>query len=338
MRRMLLFASLLLVAAAAPAHSALPERQVEDTTFVPKVASPAFTRRQPVVMIDEAHWNQFTMKGSYRAFASLLTQDGLRVIPGVQPFSPELLRTCEVLVVADAIGSQEPLSPSARLSAFPIQECDAVRDWVKQGGSLLLIADHAPYGSAMDSLAVRFGVDFGEGKTFDTRRVEPETGNLGCILFTRALGLLGDHPIMRGRDKTERIDRVATFTGQSLAGPRGSTGLLVLGPSAWDLPGTPDARREATPEAWRMADTTSGLTTPGAVTAVGRFQGLAFGFGRGRVVVLGEASMFGTQFVFGTAARQRKKNRLRIGMNRPDLDDNQQFALNVMRWLARGLN
>ena len=335
MRRMLPFALLLLTVAAAPARS---QRQVEDTTFVPKVVKPAFTGRRPIVMIDEAHRNQFTMKGAYRAFASLLSQDGLQVIPGVQVFSPQLLKTCQVLVVADAVGSAAPLAPSARASAFRITECDAVRDWVKEGGSLLLIADHAPFGSAMDSLAVRFGVDFGKGRTLDTRRVEPETGNIGCILFTRAHDMLGDHPITRGRDKTERIDRVATFTGQSLMGPRGSTGLLVLSPSASDLPTTPDARREATPEARRKADTTSVVTTSGMVTAVGRFQGLAFGFGKGRVVVLGEASMFGSQFVLGMEARRMGKDRLRIGLNRPDLDDNQQFALNVLHWLARNLN
>jgi len=335
MRRMLLFALLLLTVAAAPARS---QRQVEDTTFVPKVAKPAFTRRQPIVMIDEAHRNQFTMKGAYRAFASLLSQDGLRVIPGIQAFSLQLLKTCQVLVVADAVGSAEPSAASARASAFRIPECDAVRDWVKEGGSLLLIADHAPFASAMDSLAVRFGVDFGKGSTLDTRRVEPETGNMGCILFTRAHGLLGDHAITRGRDKTERINRVATFTGQSLMGPPGSTGLLVLSPSALDLPFSPDARREATPEARRKADTTAVVNTPGAVTAVGRFQGLAFGFGKGRVVVLGEASMFGSQFVLGMDARRMEKDRLRIGLNRPDLDDNQQFALNILRWLARELN
>jgi len=335
MGRMLLFALLLLTAAAAPARS---QRQVEDPTFVPKVAMPAFTGRHPIVMIDEAHRNQFTMKQGYRAFASLLSQDGLRVIPGSEAFSPQLLKTCQVLVVADAIGSAAPTAASARASAFRIPECDAVRDWVKEGGSLLLIADHAPYASAMDSLAVRFGVDMGKGYTLDTRRVDPESGNMGCILFARAKRLLGDHAITRGRDKTERIDRVVTFTGQSLAGPRGSVGLLVLSPSALDLPFSPDARREATPKARRMADTAAAVNAPGAVTAVGRFQGLAFGFGRGRVVVLGEASMFGSQFVLGTDARHRGKARLRIGLNRPDLDDNQQFALNVLRWLARELN
>jgi hypothetical protein len=335
MRRMLLFAWLLLAVAAAPARS---QRQVEDTTLVTTVAKPAFTSRAPIVMIDEAHRNLFTMEGAYRAFANLLSQDGLRVIPGVQAFSPQFLKTCQVLVVADAVGSADPSAASARASAFRIPECDAVRDWVKAGGSLLLIADHAPYGSAMDSLAVRFGVDFGKGRTLDTRRVDPETGNVGCILFTRAKDMLGDHAITRGRDKTERINRVTTFTGQSLMGPRGSTGLLVLGPSSWDMPYTPDARRKATPEARRKADTTSVVKRPGSVTAVDRFQGLAFGFGKGRVVVLGEASMFGSKFIFGREARQMRKDRLRIGLNRPDLDDNQQFALNVLRWLARELN
>jgi hypothetical protein len=161
---------------------------------------------------------------------------------------------------------------------------------------------------------------------------------MGCILFRRDLGLLGDHAITRGRNQAERINRVVTFTGQSLTGPRGSTGLLILSPSALDLPFTPDARSEATPEARRKADTTAVVSTSGAVTAVDRFQGLAFGFGKGRVVVLGEASMFGSRFVLGTEAQRMGKDRLRIGLNRPDLDDNRQFALNVLRWLARELN
>ena len=332
MRRTLLTA-LLLLAAAAPARA----QQVEDTTFVPKVAKPAFTDRHPVVLIDEAHNDFITSGGFYRSFAALLREDGLLVMPGRQPFSPGLLRVCRVLVVADALGAKDPKSPAASASAFPGSECDVVRDWVKGGGSLLLIADHAPFGSAMDSLAVRFGVDLGKGYTVDTRRVDPETGNIGCVLFTRDLGLLGDHPITRGRDRSERIDRVATFTGQSLLGPPGSAGLLVLSPSAADLPFSQDARRTATPEALRRADTTNVVTTPGAVTAVGRFQGVAFSFGKGRVVVLGDAAMFGSQFVFGQDARERGKDRLRIGLNRPDLD-NQQFALNILRWLAGVLN
>ena len=327
-------AVLLTLTLATPAGA---QRQVEDTTFVPKVARPAFTGRHPVVMLDEAHHNQFTMGGLYRAFATLLREDGLRVVPGRQPFTAALLETCQVLVVADAVPTTRVRDESARTSAFRPAECDAVRDWVRQGGSLLLVADHAPFASAMDSLARRFAVDMGKGHTMDTRRVDPETGNYGCILFTRAHGRIGDHPITRGRRADERVNRVVTFTGQSLKGPPGSVDLLVLGPSSWDLPFSPDARRTADPEALRKADTSGVLATPGAVSAVDRAQAVAFAFGRGRVVVLGDGAMLGSQVVLGVEAQRQGKERLRLGLNRPDLD-NQRFALNVVRWLAHALN
>jgi hypothetical protein len=34
---------------------------------------------------------------------------------------------------------------------------------VNQGGALLLIADHAPYGAAAGALALRFGIEMGTG-------------------------------------------------------------------------------------------------------------------------------------------------------------------------------
>jgi hypothetical protein len=41
-------------------------------------------------------------------------------------------------------------------------------------------------------------------------------------------GLLTDHPITKGRDVSERINRVMTFTGQSITGTPGSIALLKL--------------------------------------------------------------------------------------------------------------
>lgn len=317
---------------------AFPARaqQLEDTTWVPRVANPAFARRHPLVLVDAAHHDQFTADVQYRGFAELLRADGLTVAPNRQPFTPASLASCAVLVIADASPTPEVMSAVARGPAFRPAECNAVRDWVREGGALLLIADHAPFASAMDSLATRLGVDMGKGMTVDTRRVDKETGNMGCILFTREMGGIGDHAITRGRGRAERVQRVATFTGQSLQGPPGSTALLELGPSSWDIPASPDARRTASPEALRRADTTTVVKTAGAVPAVGRSQAVAFRYGKGRVVVLGDAALFGTQFVTGAPARRMGKEMLRIGMNRPDLD-NQQFALNVVRWLARAL-
>jgi hypothetical protein len=331
--------AILLLAPVAPGAGAREpvQAQVPDTTYVPKVSRPAFVRRHPVVMVDEAHHNHFTAGGYYRGFAALLEADGLRVVRGERPFSPSSLAGCEILVVADACGSSDPELPQARRSAFRAEECYAVRDWVRQGGSLLLVADSAPFASAMDSLARRFGVDMAKGYAVDTRRVDPEMNNLGCILYRRELGMLGDHAILRGRDRSERVNRVVVFSGQSLAGPPGSRGLLEMGTSAWDVPFTPDARRETDPGLRARMDTTSVPKNPGSVPALGRFQGLAFGFGRGRVVVLGDGAMLSAQFLVGHEARRRGKEWLLIGLNRTDLD-NERFALNVVRWLGRVLD
>jgi hypothetical protein len=55
----------------------------------------------------------------------------------------------------------------------------------------------------------------------------------------------------------------------------------------------------------------------------GRAQAIALPFGRGRVVVAGEAAMFTEQdFPWGD----------RVGLTS---DDAQQFALNVLHWLTR---
>ncbi|MCZ6794189.1 MAG: hypothetical protein O7J95_11315, partial [Planctomycetota bacterium] len=62
--------------------------------------------------------------------------------------------------------------------------------------------------------------------------------------------------------------------------------------------------------------------------AKGRAQGLALEFGKGRVVVLGEAGFLSAQLV---GPRRRP-----FGMNVPGTD-NRQLALNLMRWLARHL-
>jgi hypothetical protein len=58
-------------------------------------------------------------------------------------------------------------------------------------------------------------------------------------------------------------------------------------------------------------------------------------FGRGRVVILGEAAMFSAQVIRSTQAGQTRESRM--GMNVPGNDD-KQFALNVLRWLSGLLN
>jgi len=277
-------------------------QQQADSTFDTRVSRPAYTTLHPKVSFDEAHHNFHTANGRYKPFADLITNDGYEVIPNKEIFQQQALQKFDILVIANARGADDPNSPLVGSPAFTEQECDAVRDWVRAGGALLLIADHAPAGAAAANLGARFGVDMSKGFTGDTANFERVTLDVSWIVFSRQNKALGDHPITRGRDESERINRVMSFTGQSLKGPSGSSAILKLSAAAYDV------LEFSAPQ------------QPNTASAMGRAQAVAMPFGKGRLVVFGEAAMLTAQ------------NR-NFGMNYPGLD-NRQLVLNVMHWLS----
>lgn len=335
------FGNILLIVLALPPGFVLgwtASQQVADPDFKARVVRPAYTTEHPKVLFDEAHFNFHTIDGRYRPFAELITSDGYDVTPNKQKFAAGTLKGFQLLVIANALGAERQNSPDAGQSAFSDSECNAVRDWVKSGGSLLLIADHAPFGSAADSMAKRFDVSMSKGTTIDPAHHAAD-GNAGFLIFSRDNGLLADHPITRGRDQSERIDNVMSFTGQSLKGPDGSFAFLKLADSAMDRqPPSKDAppvKLDRFPDGRPLpADMNVYSRAPGPeVSAAGRAQGIAFAYGNGRVVVLGEAAMLSAQIIKGQAAQMMGKDVIQMGMNRPGID-NKQLALNIVHWLS----
>jgi hypothetical protein len=138
---------------------------------------------------------------------------------------------------------------------------------------------------------------------------DPVTDNWGFLLFSRDNGLLGDHPITRGRADSERVGRVVSFTGQALKAPPAAVPLLILSPTA----------RLYTKA--RSADNDF-------ISAAGQCQGAALEFGRGRVVVLGEAAMLTSQKATGLTGE------FHFGLDWPGAD-NRRLALNIVHWLSR---
>ena len=277
-------------------------QQLPDPEFNTSVENPAYKREGPRVMFDEAHHNFHTTEGRYKPFVDLMMNDGYRVIRNRQSFSKQRLDSYKILVIANALGAEEDDDKGADDSAFNEAEITAVHDWVKDGGALLLIADHAPFGGAAAALANKFGVDMSKGYTFDPQNsVE---GSPTQLIFSRENKLLGSHPITEGRNENERIKLVRSFTGQSLKGPEGSAGILNLASTAFDRPA--------------YADETS-------ASAAGRTQAVAFKFGKGRVMVQGEAAMLSAQIAGA--------DKHPMGMNVPG-NDNRQYALNLMHWLS----
>lgn len=301
MKKLIIF---FLIAAALSVSTISFAQQVADPNFDTKVAHPAYKKNGPKVLFDEAHNNFHTAGGRYKPFADLITSDGYQVTPNKEKFSAAVLKSFKILVISNALGAPQMNLPEAGNSAFTDAECDAVRDWVKSGGALLLIADHAPAGGAAQILGDRFGVNMSKMYTADPENYEKDTDNRGFIVYTRESGRLADHAITRGRNDAERVNKIIAFTGQSLKGPPDSFAFMKLADSAVDaMPG-------------QNSNPTS---------AAGRAQGIVLKLGKGRVVLLGEAAMLSAQLA--------GPDKMPFGMNRPGID-NRQLALNIMHWLS----
>lgn len=143
--------------------------QSYDPNYIaPTPASPAGTETR--VYIDAAHNNFHTADCRYKPFADLLRNDGYVVKSFNHAFSPESLSDIKILVISNPVNdSNTPESNwvSPILSAFTDDEIDAVVNWVEEGGSLMLIADHYPFAGAVENLAKRFGLTVDNGYNFD---------------------------------------------------------------------------------------------------------------------------------------------------------------------------
>lgn len=304
----------------------LGAQQVADTSFNPPVPNPAYKEGAgPLILLDEAHHNFHTVNGRYTAFAKLARRDGYRVAGNSEKFSAKSLTDARILVIANALNKRNADGQWSlpTPSAFDKKEIEAVREWVRSGGSLLLISDHMPFPGAMGDLADVFGAHMMNGFAFDHDVVmtggrgrgrgraaapagggNPNAGN-GIFVHTRKDGAIGDHEITRG------IDSVKVFTGQGFRIDSGRPLLTITRNAVMLLPTV----------AWEFTPTTRSMS------ARGLLQGAAIPFGSGRVAVFAEAAMFSAQ-VTGP-------NRAPMGMNDPAAAQNPLFLLNVLHWLSK---
>ncbi len=139
--------------------------QVPDVNFDVSVTQPA--AKGTKVLFDEAHHNFHTTEGRYQPFAGLMRNDGCVITPNREPFTPGSLKPHRLLVIANALRAAIMGAPEAGNPAFTERECAAVRDWIRGGCALLLIADHAPMGAAVERLAREFGVVMSNAYTSD---------------------------------------------------------------------------------------------------------------------------------------------------------------------------
>jgi hypothetical protein len=242
------------------------------------------TGQGPTVLVDASHHNHHKIESSYQPFANLLRADGYIVNSTGQTFEPAALNTTDVLVIA-----------SARRQIWPDQVA-IIKNWVIDGGSLLLVVDHQPYTTPSIKFASEFGIELLDGTALysGTDRKQP-------IVFSKKTGTLTDHSLLEG------IETITTFSGTSFELNVPGEPLLIFTDGA-------------------VVNKLLINKTSSNIDASGQLQGAVLKLGNGKVAVFSEAGMF--------TAQLSKYSRQPMGMNHPSAADNASLLLNVMRWLS----
>ena len=280
-------------------------QQISDPDFNPPIFNPAYaTGEGSQVYIDEAHNNFHTKNGRYKPFADLLTRDGYVVKALKDTIGKNTLDSVDILVIANALNirnTEDWALPTP--SAFTKDEIKNIVKWVDEGGSLFLIADHMPFPGAVSELASQFGFKLNNGFAFDT-------ASTGFDLFTRKDGTLKNNLITNGRDDSEMVDSIYSFTGEAFQVPEDAVPVLTMNDNFIAM--IPDT-------AWNFKEDTP------KISIAGWSQGAVENFGKGKVAVWGEAAMFSAQIA--------GQNKTKIGMNTPEAKHNYQLLLNIIHWL-----
>ncbi len=185
--------------------------QTDMSVGIPKFDSAT----SPIVLFDAGHGNFHNIHTTYEPFATLLKNDGVLIREHQGLFNEIALKNIDLLIIANAWASEQ--KEGGMTGAFSNSEIHVLMDWIRKGGSLLLIADHDPFGSAASDLARALGVGMSSVWTVDTLRVNPEIGKNTWLEYTQENSGLGQHSILQADSPESAIKRVITFTGQSLS-------------------------------------------------------------------------------------------------------------------------
>lgn len=282
-------------------------QQVSDTTFNPVLIKPEYKKgKGPVVLIDEGHNNFHTADGRYLPFARLLRADGYKVEGGSGDWNNPLPKEARILVIANALNKINITNwylPTP--SAFTKTEIEAIKKWVTNGGSLFLIADHMPFGGSARDLAAAFGFEFTNGFAADTTVPGP------AYFYRKDNGVIPS-TITDGRNESEKVSKVVTFTGQAFRAPAKATPILRFDKRYILL---------ESDTAWVFDKTTKYTNIDGWL------QGAFMPYGKGKIVCFGEAAMFTAQLA--------GPNKIAVGMNSTYAEENYKLLLNIIHWLGQ---
>lgn len=276
-------------------------QQQPDKDYVPAISHTLFEQgKGPLLLVDGGHNNFHTLAERFAPFGRVAKKDGFVVknMPG--NINAGQLKGVKVLVIANALSEKNVDSwRQPVLSAFTPGEINLIKDWVWNGGSLFLVADHMPFAGAAATLAKPFGFSFNDG--FALRKPKKKFD-----VFSFAGGTLKHCELT---DMHGPLDSIVTFTGQAFTIPDSAISVITLDSNYKVL--LPEV-------AWEFNDEMK-------IIPAGGMSQLAYTrYGSGKVVVAGEAAMFTAQRV----------GDIKIGLNSDFAPNNLQLLRNILEWLA----
>ena len=277
--------------------------QAPDYSYHPNIEMPAYERGSgSIICFDEGHNNFHTLEDRLSSTGELLKDDGYKTLSINGDISLDKLKKGKILVIINALNRKNMNWEKPIFSAFTEQEISDISQWVYEGGSLLLIADHMPFPGAINKLVNKFDFNFENGHAKDTIG-KPD-------YFIKKQKTLHDNIITKGRNSNESVDSVLTFSGSAFSIPDDATSILEFD-STWVSYNTNSA--------WDFNN-----IKPFSIKEYS--QGAFKKFGKGRVVVYGEAMMFTAQLGAGLSW-------IKMGMNSNKCPQNYQLLLNTIHWL-----
>lgn len=286
----------------------LTAQQIADSQYLPNIKNPMYEMGKGTkIFIDEGHHNFHTKNGRYAPFANILERDGYQTNSFEGLFEKEKLSDVKILVISNALHEKNIQNWTVPVySAFTQEEIEVIRAWVKAGGNLFLIADHMPMAGASIDLAKVFGFEFTNG--FAMKKGSRKD------IFSLKEETLKQNIITKGRNKHETVNEIVSFTGQAFKIPEDAQSILSFNNKYVNL--LPDT-------AWRFNKNTKNYSIEGWS------QGAYKIYGKGKIVVFGEAAMFTAQLA--------GKQKVKMGMNHKKASQNHQLLLNIIHWLDNKL-
>ena len=286
----------------------LSGQQVIDSTFTYEVKSPAYDfNTGPVILIDEFHNNDMSIKNRMFPLIKVLKDDGYRIKPLKESISSSSLAQSKLLVIIGALhGANVDNWKLPTPDALSDEEVIELMHWIHQGGNLLLVADHMPFPGAVKNLTHQLGVEWYNGFVIDSI-------NWGMSVFSKRDNTLNQHEFLNGRAEFEQVNWVATYYGSGFKIKDSS----IVGLFSFN---NKDIVSYQTVKAWEM-----GPNTP-IIPSDKLYQAAIMNKGRGKVALIGEASLFSAQLV--------GKDENPVGINFQNDHQNLQFVLNLFHWLS----